>query len=140
MRNFSKIGMTLGLAAMAIGAASAQTRRGHERPSHREPINEEEEGLSGDAPSKTGVGRGKDNAITACVAEAKAEGRRFARVAEIHKVDTVRRSGRGWDIRGTLILRSSYRHLSREEYGFRCRADAQGVADVVLDDALIIIN
>lgn len=140
MRRFGKIGMALALTAIAIGAASAQTRRGHDRPSHREPINEEEEGLSGDAPSKTGIGRGKDNAITACVAEAKAEGRRFARVAEIHKVDTVRRAGKGWDIRGTLILRSSYRHLSREEYGFRCRADAQGVEDVFLDDELILID
>ncbi|QNQ10264.1 hypothetical protein [Sphingomonas alpina] len=140
MRNFGRIGVTLGLAAMAIGAAPAQAQRGGERPSPREPYNEEEEGLSGDEPSESGTGSAKDNAITECVAAAKSEGRRYARIAEISKVDSVRRSDNGWDIRGTLILRSRYRHLSRDEYGFRCRADAQGVEDVFLDDELYLIN
>ncbi len=60
-----------------------------------------------------------DRAADACAAAAQDAGQRYARISAVGAVDGVDRSGSGWSVHGTILLRDDYRQHGTE-HPFRC--------------------
>ncbi|CAN5387448.1 hypothetical protein BH09PSE4_BH09PSE4_16800 [soil metagenome] len=82
----------------------------------------------------------EEAAIEACVAAAEIEGKRVAHISKIESVGDVRPDGPGYDVRGMLTLRQSYRDPAPGRRGFSCKIGDEGVEAVTLDGDRVAIR
>lgn len=80
------------------------------------------------------AGGDADAATDACATAAEAEGRGFARVAQVQSIDSVDPDNRGgWYVAGTLALRDGYQGGATRSYRFRCMMPGDGQPNVRID-------
>ncbi|WP_448658488.1 hypothetical protein ACPVPU_13555 [Sphingomonas sp. CJ99] len=92
------------------------------------------QGPYGDRTPGGFAGGDADAATDACATAAEAEGRGFARVAQVQSIDAVDPDNRGgWYVAGTLGLRDGYQGGSTRSYRFRCMMPGDGQPNVRID-------
>ncbi|MGC6400896.1 hypothetical protein ACNI3Q_09990 [Sphingomonas sp. FW199] len=142
------------LAGGVIAIASAASRNNRERdvyrdappPPPRPQADFDDVGYTDDGyadvphgpygrPASGGIASGAADAATdACATAAEAEGRGFARVAQVQSIDAVDPDDRGgWYVAGTLGLRDGYQGGSTRSYRFRCMMPGDGQPNVRID-------
>ncbi|MAX00494.1 MAG: hypothetical protein CMN72_12810 [Sphingomonas sp.] len=120
------------LVASAIDRGNGQRADDQERPvpppHYYEPYGEPDP----DAPSPEESER--QEAVNRCGEAAEADASRYARIAQVGKVDAVDPGPRGWYVRGSLFLRDDYRDPPKDRRGFRCTFSDGRVTAVKIDD------